>query len=174
MVIVATEKEPDMNRGDQSVPTEHRNEALPGERPLQAEGVRPLNPQNRVPVSFIIDDSTCLVNLAHFCIPQFNEVFPDRFPQDWRSLPREIPDAFVREFGEWCHEHGVKGKYSIVPNPACVGWMDRDLPGWSKKQLEESLTLVRDFMTVDWDIHPEMITHTWVIDTRTGRPYPER
>jgi hypothetical protein len=147
---------------------------MPGERPPQADSVKVLNPQGRVPVSFIIDDSTCLVNLAHYCIPQFNEVFPDRYPQDWRSLPREIPDSFVRGFGEWCHEHGVKGKYSIVPNPACVGWVDRDLPGWSRRQLEESLTLVRDFMTADWDIHPEMVTHTWVIDTKTGRPYPER
>ena len=74
-------------------------------------------------MSFIIDDSTCLANLAHFCIPQFAEVFPDRYKQDWRKLPREIPDSFVRKFGEWCHERGIKGKYSIVPYPACVGWV---------------------------------------------------
>jgi len=147
---------------------------LKGDRPEPADGVKVLNPLNRVPVSLIIDDSTCLVNLAHFCIPQFHEVFPDNYKQDWRRLPREIPDAFVREFGEWCREHGVKGKYSVVPNPACVGWLDRDLPGWSKKELDESLTLVRDFLMPDWDIHPEMVTHTWVIDTKTGRPYPER
>jgi hypothetical protein len=152
----------------------NNREPEPGERPLQAEGVRVLNPRGRVPVSLIIDDSTCLVNLAHFCIPQFAEVFPDRYRQDWTRLPREIPDAFVREFGEWCRDHGVKGKYSIVPNPACVGWIDRDLPGWTKPALDDSLALVRDFMTQDWDIHPEMITHTWVIDTKTGRPYAER
>jgi hypothetical protein len=29
-----------------------------------------LNPYGRVPVSFIIDDSTCLANLGHFCLPQ--------------------------------------------------------------------------------------------------------
>jgi hypothetical protein len=29
-------------------------------------------------------------------------------------------------------------------------------------------------MVPDWDIHPEMISHTWVIDTKTGRPYPDR
>jgi hypothetical protein len=147
---------------------------LKGDRPEPADGVKVLNPQNRVPLSFIIDDSTCLVNLAHFGIPQFAEVFPQNYKQDWKKLPREIPDAFVREFAEWCREHGVKGKYSIVPNPACVGWLDRDLPGWSKKELEESLKLVRDVVTPDWDIHPEMVTHTWVIDTKTGRPYPER
>ena len=145
-----------------------------GERPEQAGGVTVLNPRNRVPVSLIIDDSTCLVNLAHFGIPHFHEVFPDRYKQDWRKLPREIPDAFVRKFGQWCREHKVKGKYSVVPYPACVGWMDRDIPGWSKKELDESLKLVREFMMPDWDIHPEMVTHTWVIDTKTGRPYPER
>jgi len=145
-----------------------------GERPAPPLGVQVLNPCGRVPVSMIIDDSTCLVNLAHFGIPHFAEVFPDNYQQDWRKLPREIPDSFVRKFGQWCHKHGVKGKYSIVPYPACVGWLDRDIPGWSKKELDESIKLVREVMMPDWDIHPEMVSHTWVIDTKTGRPYPER
>lgn len=145
-----------------------------GERPERATDVEVLNPCGRVPVSLIIDDSTCLVNLAHFGIPHFAEAFPDNYKQDWRKLPREIPDSFVRKFGQWCHEHGVKGKYSIVPYPACVGWLDRDLPGWSRKELVESIKLVRELMMPDWDIHPEMISHTWVIDTKTGRPFPER
>lgn len=145
-----------------------------GLRPNQAEDVNVLNPQNRVPVSMIIDDSTCLVNMAHFGIPHFATTWPDRYKQDWRSLPREIPDSFVRKFGQWCREHGIKGKYSIVPYPACVGWLDRCLPGWSQQELDDSLKLVRELMMPDWDIHPEMISHTWVINTKTGRPYPER
>jgi len=148
-----------------------------GERPtpdrIGGSGVTVLNPQNRVPVSLIIDDSTCLVNLAHFGIPQFHEVFPQRYKQDWKSLPREIPDAFIRKFGQWCREHKVKGKYSVVPYPALVGWLDREMPGWSKQELDESIKLVREFMMPDWDIHPEMVTHTRVINTKTGRPYPE-
>jgi len=144
-----------------------------GERPAQDNTVRVLDPQMRVPVSFIIDDSTCLVNLAHFGMPQFAEVWPDRaeYQKDWRSMPREIPDAFVRKFGEWCREHGIKGKYSVVPYPACVGALDRFLPGWSHQELAKSLDLVRTLMLPDWDIHPEMVTHTRVINTKTGRPY---
>jgi hypothetical protein len=131
-----------------------------------------LHPQNRIPLSFIIDDSTCLVNMGHFCMPQFAEAWPDRdeYKKPWKSWPREISDSFVREFGEWCAEQGVKGKYSIVPYPACVGWLDRDLPGWSKRELDQSLQLVRDLLLPNWDIHPEMITHTRVIDIKTGRP----
>jgi hypothetical protein len=147
---------------------------IPGERPARSVGVEVLNPRNRVPVSVIIDDSTCLVNLAHFGIPHFAEAFPEQYRQDWRAMPREIPDKFVRSFGEWCHEQGVKGKYSIVPYPACTGWLDRDIPGWSKRELDDSLNLVRNLIVPDWDIHPEMVSHTWVIDTRTGRPFPDR
>ena len=131
-----------------------------------------LNPRNRVPVSFIIDDSTALVNMAYYGIPQFAEVFPQQYLQDWKKLPREIPDDFVREFRDWCGENGVKGKYSMVPFPACTGWLHRFIPGWSKTDLEESLKLVRDTMTPNWDIHPEMISHTRVINTKTGLPYP--
>src|SRR5262249_6359540 len=112
--------------------------------------------------------------LAHFCIPHFAEVFPDQYKQDWRKLPVGIPDSFVRKFGEWAGEHGVKGKFSLIPYPACTGWLDRDIPGWSRKELEQSLNLFRTLIAPNWDFHPEMVSHTWVIDTKTGRPYPER
>jgi len=144
-------------------------EAPRGDRPKPAEGVQVLNPRGRVPVSLLIDDSTCLVNLAHFCIPQFEQILPDRVKKDWRKLPREIPDAFVRKFGEWSRDHGVKGKYSVIPFPAMVGWVDREIPGWTKPELEASLALLRDFISKDWDLTPEMVTHTHVIDPKTGR-----
>lgn len=146
---------------------------IPGERPERADTVTVLNPRTRVPLSFIIDDSTPLVNMAYFGIPQFHEVFPDRYKQPWKELPQEIPDSFVRKFAEWCHGHGVKGKYSVVPYPCCVGWIDRFIPGWSKKELNDSLKLIREELPQDWDFHPEMVSHTRVIDTKTGRPYEE-
>ena len=132
-------------------------------------------PRGRVPLSFIIDDSTCLVNMGKFCMPQFATALPDRedYKKPWRDWPSEIPDSFVRDFGSWCAEHDVRGKFSIVPYPACVGWLDRELPGWSRQQLQASLQLVRELMVPRWDIHPEMITHTRVIDLKTGRPHAE-
>ncbi len=132
-------------------------------------------PRGRVPLSFIIDDSTCLVNMGKYCMPQFAATYPERqdYQRPWRDWPDEIPDSFVRQFGEWCAEHGVKGKYSIVPYPACVGWLDRTLPGWSQQELQASLKLVRELMVPNWDIHPEMVTHTRVIDLKTGRPFTD-
>jgi hypothetical protein len=138
----------------------------------RSDGITVAFPRDRVPLSFIIDDSTCLVNMGHFCTPQFHACYPDRaeYQKDWKAWPREIPDSFVQQFGQWCAEHGVKGKYSVVPNPACVGWLDRELPGWSRRELLDSLQLIRDLLLPHWDIHPEMITHTRVIDLKTGRP----
>ena len=147
-----------------------------GERPERSEGVEVLNPYNRVPVGLIIDDSTCLVNLNRFAMPQFDRAWNGKntnYHRNWRSWPHEIPDSFVRKFGEWCAAEGVKGKYSIVPYPACVGRLDREVPGWTRKEMDDSIKLVRELMMPNWDIHPEMVTHTRVIDLKTGHPYPE-
>lgn len=147
-----------------------------GQRPARDKSVTVLNPRTRVPVGFIIDDSTCLVNLNRFTMPQFDQAFGGAnktYHRNWREWPHEIPDSFVRKFGEWCADAGVKGKYSIVPYPACVGRLDRGLPGWTQRELNESLELVRTLMLPNWDIHPEMVTHSRVIDTKTGHPYPD-
>jgi hypothetical protein len=149
---------------------------VPGDRPVQDKSVKVLNPQGRAPVTFIIDDSTCLVNLNRFAIPQFDAAFGEKsnYKHDWRKMPVEIPDAFVRKFGEWCAERHIKGKYSVIPYPACVGRLDRELPGWTPKEVANSIKLVRDLMVPSWDIHPEMVTHTRAIDIKTGHPYPQR
>jgi hypothetical protein len=150
------------------------NDPAEGERPKQDPRVKVVNPRGRVPLSFIIDDSTCLVNLNRFAIPQFAAAWKyERYHHDWRKMPVEIPDAFVRKFGEWCAQRDIKGKYSVVPYPACVGRVDRELPGWTSKELAASLDLVRKLMLPNWDIHSEMVTHTRVIDTKTGHPIPK-
>jgi hypothetical protein len=146
---------------------------VPGERPPPTERVTVLNPRHRVPVGLIIDDSTCLVNLNKFAMPQFDTAFAGAnktYHRNWKEWPDEIPDSFVRKFAEWCAGEGVKGKYSVVPFPACVGRLDRILPGWSQKELTDSIDLVRTALTPNWDIHPEMVTHTRVIDLKTGHP----
>ena len=150
---------------------------IAGDRPARAAAdVTVINPRARVPVGIIIDDSTCLVNLNRFAMPQFDAAFSGAnktYLRNWREWPVEIPDDFVREFADWAESAGVKGKFSIVPYPACVGRLDRQLPGWSRRELADSLELIRNRITPRWDIHPEMVTHTRVIDLRTGHPYED-
>src|SRR5262245_1265934 len=131
-------------------------EITPGTRPSQDKSVEVLHPRARVPLGFIIDDSTCLVNMGKFCMPQFRTAWPQSssYLKPWKDWPSEIPDVFMREFGEFCADQGVKGKFSLVPYPACVGWLDRELPGWPRKELQESLKLIREVYCPNWDISP--------------------
>ena len=126
---------------------------------------------DRVPLSIIFDDSTLLVNLNYFFMRDRNLV--DGENRRWEDVPVVHPESFTREFAEWCLEHEVKGKYSIVPCPAGLGRIDEGLPMFSRAQQEGWLAMCRDLVTPNFDITPEMITHTVVVDPDTCRSLPE-
>ncbi len=123
---------------------------------------------DRVPLSIIFDDSTVLVNLNYFFMRDRNLV--DGENRRWQDVPVVHPESFVREFAEWCLEHGVRGKYSVVPCPAALGRIDEGLPLFSKAQQESWLQMCREIITPAYDITPEMITHTVVVDPKTCKP----
>ena len=123
---------------------------------------------DRVPLSIIFDDSTVLVNLNYFFMRDRNLV--DGENRRWQDVPVVHPEAFVREFAEWCLEHGVRGKFSVVPCPAALGRIDEGLPLFSKAQQESWLQMCREVITPAYDITPEMITHTVVVDPKTCKP----
>jgi hypothetical protein len=132
---------------------------------------------DRVPLSIIFDDSTMLVNLNYFflrdrirvdrehgqaCVVESNRRFED--------LPVVHPESFTREFAEFCIDNDVKGKYSVVPCPAALGRIDEGLEIFSKQQQESWLQMCRELIVPNYDITPEMITHTFVVDLDTFQP----
>ena len=123
---------------------------------------------DRVPLSIIFDDSTVLVNLNYFFMRDRNLV--DGENRRWQDVPVVHPESFVREFAEWCLENDVRGKYSVVPCPAALGRIDEGLPLFSKAQQESWLQMCREVITPAYDITPEMITHTVVVDPKTCKP----
>ncbi|MGQ9608688.1 MAG: hypothetical protein ACUVWN_05270 [bacterium] len=123
---------------------------------------------DRVPISIIIDDSTLLVNLNYFFIRDRN--IATGANQRWEDMPVVHPESFTREFAEWCLENGVKGKFSVVPCPAALGRIDQGLPLFSKAQQESWLKICRELIHQAFDITPEMITHTFVVDLKTFQP----
>ena len=123
---------------------------------------------DRVPISIIIDDSTVLINLNYFFIRDRNIATGEN--RRWEDIPVVHPESFTREFAEWCLENGVRGKFSIVPCPAAIGRIDERLPLFSKAQQESWLKMCRELITPAFDITPEMITHTFVVDLETLQP----
>jgi len=123
---------------------------------------------DRVPLSIIFDDSTVLVNLNYFWMRDRNPV--DGQNRRWEDIPVVHPESFTREFAEWCLENGVRGKFSVVPCPAAIGRIDEGLPLFSKAQQESWLQMCRDLIVPAFDVTPEMITHSFVVDLKTFQP----
>ena len=126
------------------------------------------NALDRVPLGIIFDDSTMLVNLNYFFMRDRNPI--DGEPRRWEDVPVVHPEAFTREFAEFCLENDVKGKFSVVPCPAALGRIDEGLDLFSKAQQESWLKMCRELILPNYDITPEMITHSFVVDLETLQP----
>jgi hypothetical protein len=127
---------------------------------------------DRVPLSLIIDDSTPLINLNYFFLRDRNKHTGQN--QRWEDIPVVHPESFTREWAEWCAENGVRGKFSVVPCPAGLGRIDEGLALFGQEQLDSWLRMCREVITPVFDITPEMLTHTFVLDLHTMRPLESR
>jgi hypothetical protein len=127
---------------------------------------------DRVPLALIIDDSTALVNLNYFFLRDRN--WHRGGDQRWEDLPVVIPETFTREWAEWCAAQGVRGKFSVVPCPAGVGRLDEGLPLFGQRQLESWLQMCQEVITPNFDVTPEMLTHTYVLNRHTMQPLASR
>jgi hypothetical protein len=136
------------------------------------------NPLLRTPLSLVIDDSCPVVNLAYYWMTQRHAwkarhqpgVAPERWegdPQRVASLPRSIPADFARKWGEWCGEAGIRGKFSFIPYPAGAGRIDQGFPDFPRADLDAWLRVAREVISPSFDLTPEMLTHTHVVDLKT-------
>ena len=141
-------------------------------------GVSVCNPLLRTPLSLIVDDSCPVVNLTYHWIRQRHAwkarhqpgVAPDRWEGDPRkvaSVVPTIPAEFARRWAEWCGAEGIRGKFSLVPFPAGVGRIDEGFPDGPPGELEAWLDVVRNVLHPNFDLTPEMLTHTHVVDLDT-------
>ena len=140
--------------------------------------VKICNPLLRAPLSLIIDDSCPVINKAYYWIQQRHDWrmrnHPDSAPGGWEvhydklsSMPRTIPASFAEKWGQWCGEQGVKGKFSLIPFPAGLGRIDVGFDGFPQRELTEWLRVTKEIIWKNFDITPEMLTHTHVVDIET-------
>jgi len=136
------------------------------------------NPLLRTPLSLIIDDSCPVINKAYYWIKQRHDWRlqhrPDSPPSGWEKhydklslMPNTIPASFAEQWGEWCGEQGIKGKFSMIPFPAGIGRIDQGFPGFPPRALKEWLRVTKEIIWKNFDLTPEMLTHTRVVDLNT-------
>ena len=136
------------------------------------------NPLLRTPLSLLIDDSCPVVNLTYYWIRQRQARLAKHTPSapfkpgngdpaKLHLVPRTIPAAFARKWGEWCAESGVKGKFSMVPYPAGVARIDQGFPDFPQSEFADWMCITNEIIHPNFDITCEMMTHSHVLDLRT-------
>ncbi len=139
---------------------------------------------DRVPLSIIFDDSTMLVNLNYFFLRDAVSLTAEQAPYlaswkaqqgrdgtvRWEDVPVVHPESFTREFAQFCLDNGIRGKFSVVPCPAALGRIDHGLELFSGAQQESWLQMCREMIMPNFDITPEMMTHTSVVDLENLQP----
>lgn len=98
-----------------------------------------------IPIALLVDDGAP-VNLMFFHDP----------PYDHHLL---IPNARLRDFADLCERYGVRGKFSVLPMPGCLGDINGRLNRVPKRHLTDFLSIVRKRVAPRFDITPEILTH---------------
>lgn len=110
---------------------------------------------SKIPIGYIIDDGG-LVNTYHFHNPNVEH-------------PVKIPLDFTKRFAKVCSRFGVKGKFSVVPMPACLGRLDKGMVGFTGSEIKRHVAFIRDNIQPLFSITPEVLTHLRAYDLKTGR-----
>ncbi len=98
-----------------------------------------------IPISLLVDDGAP-VNPMFFHDPPYAH-----------SLL--MPNSLLRDFSDLCGEYGVRGKFSVLPMPCCLGGIDGELNHVPARHLSVFLKLVRERIAPSFDITPEILTH---------------
>ncbi|MBM4080203.1 MAG: hypothetical protein FJ278_10935, partial [Planctomycetes bacterium] len=108
----------------------------------------------RIPISLIVDDGAP-VNPAYWLHPDQRNVFLVR-------------NDFTADFAAFCVEHGVRGKFSVLPMPSGLGRIDQRLNYVPQRHLAGFLDLMRRRIAPLFDITPELLTHQMTVNLKTG------
>ena len=98
-----------------------------------------------VRIALMVDDGAP-VNTACFYDPPYKH-------------PLLIPNSLPRDFADLCAEYGVRGKFSVIPMPCCLGGIDGTLNHVPQRHLAGFLKIVREKIAPRFDITPEILTH---------------
>ena len=115
----------------------------------------------KVPISLNIDDPAPIVSVYYDHIPEHTTA-------DGRPLVKTIPNSFLNIFCDLVEEYGIRGKFSVVPQPGNRGDITKGIPGYEDARMLEWLDTVKTRVAPRFSICPEMLTHHMAVDLSTG------
>lgn len=121
-------------------------------------GRRPASPlentSGKTAISLIIDDGSP-VDPLFYELPGY-------------ETPFLVPHEFTRRVAETFDRFDIRGKFTVIPMPSCLGRIDKTLKRVPPDHLEGFLEIVRDRIAPRFDITPEFLTHLRAYNLKTG------
>ncbi len=112
------------------------------------------NTSGKTPIALIIDDGSP-VDPLFYELPGY-------------ETPFLVPAEFTKRVGETFERYGLRGKFTVIPMPSCLGRIDQSLKRVPQDHLDGFLKLVRERIAPRFDITPEFLTHLRAYDLKTG------
>jgi hypothetical protein len=110
--------------------------------------------QGKIPFSLIIDDGAP-VDPLFYELPGY-------------ETPFLVPAGFTKRVADTFDRFNLRGKFTVIPMPSCLGRIDQSLKRVPQDHLEEFLKLARERIAPRFDITPEFLTHLSSYDLKTG------
>ncbi len=118
-------------------------------RPLLADGS-----SGKTPIALIIDDGSP-VDPLFYELPGY-------------ETPFLVPKEFTQHVAETFQRFDLRGKFTVIPMPSCLGRIDQSLKRVPADHLADFLKLVRERIAPRFDITPEFLTHLKAYNLKTG------
>lgn len=115
---------------------------------------KPQASPGKTPFSLIIDDGAP-VDPLFYEIPGY-------------ETPFLVPAEFTRRVADTFERFDLRGKFTVIPMPSCLGRIDKSLKRVPREHLDEWLKIVRERFAPRFDITPEFLTHLKAYNLKGG------
>lgn len=118
---------------------------------------------SKLPISLIIDDGGVVNTFSYHDLAHYHEEL--------------VPPAMAMQFGKVCAQYGVKGKFSVVPIPCCLGRLDEPekINHVPAENVRAFVEYAKKYIAPRFSITPELLTHflAWNDKLHKGMHYCE-
>ena len=109
---------------------------------------------SKIPFSLIIDDGAP-VDPLFYELPGY-------------ETPFLVPASFTNRVADTFDRFNLRGKFTLIPMPSCLGRLDKSLQRVPQEHLTEFLKIMRERIAPRFDITPEFLTHLSSYNLKTG------
>ena len=108
--------------------------------------------KGKTPISLIIDDGSP-VDPLFYELPGY-------------ETPFLVPAGFTKRVADTFDRFDIRGKFTLIPMPSCLGRIDQSLQRVPQDHLMDFLKIVRERIYPRFDITPEFLTHLSAYDLK--------